>query len=222
MRIFNVQSSIINLGLNLLLPRFCLGCKLEGTDFCADCLHNLRPRPMMRRDGFESLAGVLTLAPYGEPVVRNLIQTWKYDRVTPLADPVAVFIRRGLGNAKALLDVDLVVPVPLHWFREKERGFNQATAIARVVGETLGLPMLEGALERVRRTESQSQVQHESGDRAKNVQAAFGIEDPGAIAGKRCLLVDDVITSGHTMDACARVLKDAGATSVWGFAIARG
>lgn len=221
-KIANIKFQISNFALDLVFPRFCIGCDREGIDFCQDCLHNLRPRAMVRREGFDDLDGVLTLAPYGDPVVRNLIHAWKYDKVKALEQPLTVFVRRSLVNTSVFQDIDLVIPIPLHWFRERERGFNQAAAIAHAVGETLGRPVAEKMLTRVRRTKPQSKLQHGSLDRAKNVDSAFRLEDHTRVLRKQCLLVDDVVTSGMTVDACARVLKQAGAKSVWGFAIARG
>src|SRR3989338_4663215 len=184
------QLLISNYCLDILFPRFCIGCNREGIDFCNDCLQNLRPHTMIRRDGFESLEGVITLAAYGDPVIRNLIQTWKYDRVLSLTEPLAVLIRRGTENLRPLFNADFITPVPLHWYRERERGFNQAAVIAKTVSAVLGTAVSD-VLTRVRKTAPQSKLRHGSSARAENVASAFELTDGTRLGGKRCLLVDD-------------------------------
>jgi len=114
----------------------------------------------------------------------------------------------------------VIVPVPLHPSRLRERGFNQAALLAREVGQALDLPVLEAGLRRVRRT--RPQVQLRPAERAANVRDAFAVPDPATLRGQTVLLVDDVITTMHTVDECARVLMDAGVRTVHVVAAARG
>ena len=104
---------------------------------------------------------------------------------------------------------DLVLDVPLHAARLRERGYNQSAALADALAETLGAPRLEGALRRVRATEPQARL-GPAGRRA-NLAGAFAIERPARLRGRRVLLVDDVITTGATLDAALSALHDAGA-----------
>jgi len=114
--------------------------------------------------------------------------------------------------------IDAVVPVPLHRGRERERGFNQADILARVVGKRLHRPVLRRTVERVRPTPPQA---GKARDRARNVRGAFAVRDPVRIDGRSLLLVDDVLTTGATVNECAKVLMKAGARTVLVYTLAR-
>ena len=116
-------------------------------------------------------------------------------------------------------DYDVIVPVPLHWRRLYWRGFNQAALLARLLARTMALPVDATSLKRVRATVSQTA--HTRQERRRNVRGAFAVRRSERVAGKRILLVDDVITTGATADECARVLKASGALEVDVFALAR-
>ena len=113
-----------------------------------------------------------------------------------------------------LQDADALLPVPLHWRRLWARRFNQAAALAGAISEISGVPVLHGAIARVRATPQQ--VGLSKSERADNVQGAFRVpaEQKAEIAGKRLVLIDDVLTSGATVDTCARALLRAGAAHV--------
>ncbi len=113
---------------------------------------------------------------------------------------------------------DVVVPVPLHRSSERERGYNQSELMARVVAADADLPFGRRLLRRVRKTAPQiAMAAYE--DRRRNIEGAFECRDD--LDGQRVLLIDDVVTTGSTMSACAEALKAAGARSVWGLALAR-
>ena len=113
---------------------------------------------------------------------------------------------------------DGVVPVPLHWRRRWQRGFNQSELLARGIGKQCGLPVLT-ALRRTRYTAAQAGLSNTG--RRRNVATAFAVRRGQALAGKRLLLIDDVLTTGSTAAACARVLRRAGAASVVLLTVAR-
>jgi ComF family protein len=122
------------------------------------------------------------------------------------------------------LPVDLLVPVPLHPARQRERGYNQAELLARAFGDRIGLPVVNTGLRRARST--RPQISLNASDRRENVQDAFTYQprtaDQGdAVRGRRVLVVDDVCTTGSTLEACSLALKAGGASSVWGFTLAR-
>ena len=121
---------------------------------------------------------------------------------------------RHLDSAR--LSPDVIAPVPLHGRRERERGYNQSSLLAREVSRRAGIGSAQ-ALRRTRDTPSQTAMSIE--ERRRNVDGAF--ECAGDVRGRRVLLVDDVVTTGATMSACAATLKAAGATRVWGLAFAR-
>ena len=114
---------------------------------------------------------------------------------------------------------DVLVPVPLHKSRIRERGYNQSTLLAKELAKLSGLPVLHNSL--VKHEKSAPQARSASvEERKKNVSGVFSVRDE-TIKGKAVILVDDVSTSGATLDACAGVLKEAGAISVWGLILAR-
>jgi ComF family protein len=113
----------------------------------------------------------------------------------------------------------VLVPVPLHGRRLRERGYNQSALLAAEIGKTTGLPAMTDSLVRLRHTKSQVKTAGAE-ERQRNMAGAFGCRD-ARLAGKRVLLVDDVCTTGATMNSCAVALREAGATSVWGLALAR-
>ena len=144
--------------------------------------------------------------------LRAIIHALKYDRRQSLARPLAGLMRRACGDI--LTGVDLVVPVPLHRSRLRSRGFNQAALIARA----LSLPWQQ-ALRRTRATPSQTDLPAEQ--RHANVRDAFTLSRRARVAGLVVTLVDDVSTTGATLEACARVLRDAGAREVRAVTAAR-
>jgi ComF family protein len=153
--------------------------------------------------------------------LRDIIHAFKYEGRRSLARPLAALMRRQAG---ALVDdVDWIVPVPLHWRRERERGFNQASDLARALIASAGggSPRLLHALRRVKHTTVQAELP--AARRHKNVRDAFELWGgvPRTLAGSCVLIVDDVSTTGATLEACARVLKDAGVKEIRAITAAR-
>jgi ComF family protein len=147
-----------------------------------------------------------------DDVARDLVHRLKYGDRLDLATAMGRWMAR--AGRELLEDADALVPVPLHWRRLWGRRFNQAAALAKVVAATGGRPVLTGALRRMRATPQQ--VGLSRSERAVNVQGAFAVtpDDKAAIYGKRLVLVDDVLTSGATVDTCARTLLRVGARNV--------
>jgi len=116
---------------------------------------------------------------------------------------------------------DLLVPVPLHPARQRERGYNQADLLARALGDMISLPVVTSGFERVRYT--QSQISLNAADRRENVQNAFVFSSrrDSIVSDRHVVVIDDVCTTGSTLEACSVALKDAGARTVWGFTLAR-
>jgi ComF family protein len=145
--------------------------------------------------------------------LRAILQAFKYQGRRSLAVPIAALMRARGGDV--LEGAACVVPVPLHSSRRRHRGFNQALDLAR----RLGLPVVH-ALRRVRATPTQTSLP--AAQRHRNVRDAFALARDGTrVDGTIVVLVDDVSTTGATLDACARVLKDAGAREVRALTAAR-
>jgi ComF family protein len=147
-----------------------------------------------------------------EGALREIVHALKYDGRRSLARPLGAMLAQ--SGAELLQDADLVVAVPLHRSRHRARGFNQAAELAR----NLGLPV-SAALKRVRATPSQTDLP--AAKRHANVRHAFAVRRGAKVAGATVVLVDDVSTTGATLDACARVLIEAGAREVRALTVAR-
>jgi ComF family protein len=151
-----------------------------------------------------------------EGTLRELIHLYKYDRIQTLARPLADLLAAALPLDERF---DAVTPVPLHWRKQWQRGFNQSDLLARAVARRRGIPVVR-ALRRTRSTQTQAGLSNT--ERRKNVAAAFQCRRSGeTLAGRRVLLIDDVMTTGSTAAACARVLKQAGAARVVLLTVAR-
>ncbi len=207
---------------SLLLPRVCLGCKaplnLEPAEpICPPCLQGL---PRLSPPFFSGRGCLPVISPFRyEGLIRDLILAFKYQGRLSLASFLAESMAQAVTSRLGVDPADAVVPVPLHPTRLRERSFNQAQILARKLGDRLGLPLLCGLLERRKPTLPQAELSRSQ--RLKNMRGAFELRCP-AVRGLRLLLVDDVVTTGATVDACARLLKRSGAACVTAATVARG
>ena len=231
--------------LNWIYPVDCIACGGPATDrrlpsVCRSCWSSIHPieDPVCPRCGrpFDSSLALThspghlcgpcreqppsfdqALSPYRyEGVLEQLIRLYKYRRratmARPLGDLALVWMDR-------LPTVDLVMPVPLHPSRLREREFNQALLLANRIARRLDLPLSYEHLLRVRETRPQTELDRT--ERAANVRRAFAVRRPAFLEGRRVLLVDDVFTTGATVNECAKSLRRAGVASVWVLTLAR-
>jgi ComF family protein len=205
----------------------CAKCALDpqpmvAEHFCASCrtpFVNAFPldesgRCTLCRLGLTGFDAVYSYGSY-EGSLRKLIHLFKFDKVHTLAAPLAKFMALALPREERF---DVIVPMPLHWKRRWERGFNQSELLAREIGRRWNVP-LEKTLRRVKPTAPQAGLTNAR--RRANVSGAFAARRSRRLQGARVLLVDDVMTTGATAAACARVLKRAGAAHVALLATAR-
>lgn len=195
-----------------LAPPTCAACdaRLPGRAvFCASCASTVEPSA-----GADP--ALVAFAPYGGALATAL-RRFKYGARPDLGRPLGHLLRR--AAARADLQADLIVPVPLHPRRLAERGYNQAALLAAELAESLGAPLAARALTRVRHTPPQAQLARDR--RLTNVEQAFRLRAPLRVRGRRVLLVDDVATTGATLAACRAELLAAGARSVTALVVAR-
>jgi ComF family protein len=150
--------------------------------------------------------------------VRQAVVLFKYHNLRALAPTLARLLQDYLHSHP--LPFEAVVPVPLHPRRQRQRGYNQAGLLARELGRLMGVPVAEGILKKVRATPPHQARARRREERRANVTRAFSCQERG-FEGRNLLLVDDVCTTGATLDACAQVLKGAGAIAVFGLTLAR-
>jgi ComF family protein len=222
------------LALDIALPTLCVACRepVSGEGVCAKCWAKLSfiappfcPRlgiPFVYDPGPELLSMEAIANPPAyqraraavryDDVARTLVHALKYQDRTDLAPAMGRWMARA---GHELLDrADALIPVPLHWRRGWSRRYNQSGALARVIERQSGVKLVSETLRRVRPTEQQIGLSRT--ERASNVQGAFKVDTDrkADIAGRRVILIDDVLTSGATVDACARALLRAKAAQV--------
>jgi ComF family protein len=228
-------ASAFRLALDVALPPLCSSCREplgDGVGLCAPCWSKLAmiEPPYCARLGipfaYDPGPGLLSMEAIANPpaydrsraavryddVARSLVHAYKYSDRLDLAPLLGRWMAR--AGRELFEGADALVPVPLHWRRLWARRFNQSAALAETISANTGLPALHGALRRVRATVQQ--VGLSKAERADNVQGAFRVaaDAKAHVAGRRLILVDDVLTSGATVDTCARALLRAGAAHV--------
>jgi ComF family protein len=216
------------------LPQLCASCRepVGNEGLCPVCWSKLSfiAPPFCERLGipfpFDPGPGVLSMEAIADPpayrraraavryddIASTLVHALKYGDRLDLAPAMGRWMAR--AGHELLAQADAIVPVPLHWRRQWARRFNQAALLGEIVAKTCGVAVVHGALRRVKATPQQ--VGLGKAERALNVQGAFRVpaERRAEVAGRRLILVDDVLTSGATVDAAARALLRAGAAEV--------
>ncbi len=221
------------IAVDFFFPPHCVGCGKVGDFLCADCSRKL-PRivpPICNRCGKPQTSGTLCPSCWGaqsgidgirsifyfDGIVRKAIHELKYYNLRALSDYLADFMYQYLQGSK--IEGDIILPVPLHRNRIRSRGYNQSALIAVKLAKLSGIPFEQNML--IRTKDSIPQARTKTGqERQRNVDGAFNCPD-NMLRGSRIILVDDVCTTGATLEACAGTLKNAGAISVWGLTVAR-
>ncbi len=220
------------MALDLLFPQWCVGCGKEGSFLCCSCSQSL-PRiapPLCPRCGKPQPGGILCPGCVGwqteiagirspfrfDGVIRQAIHQLKYRNLRALVVPLARLLRDYIITNP--VPGDVLVAVPLHQKRLRERGYNQSYLLARELGKLVGLPVVDDCLVRQRHASPQARTSGVK-ERRSNVTNAFTCRNH-ELRDKKVLLIDDVTTSGATLDACASALKTAGTVSVWGLSLA--
>jgi len=222
-----------NKALDLLFPPVCAACDTLGSLICSDCLAQMKQvnEPLCFRCGRSALYAVPVCrsclqpsfnmqqirAPllYDEPATR-VIHKMKYDGYFALAQPMAQIMARAWPDWEHFPDV--ILPIPLHPRRQRQRGFNQSALLAVHLGRLLNIPVNQKGMERVRHTNPQIGLSPK--DRLENVRGAF-LADSREVNSKQILLIDDVYTTGATMSAAADALLAAGAAGISAYCLAR-
>ena len=226
-----------NFLLDLIFPRFCVGCKTEGFWICPECdekiffvkspycpsCHRLTPKgqycPRCKSDTF--LTGAIIATYYKKGPIKEAIHYFKYEGITEL--------KKGLGSilsdailARSIGNNLVLIAVPLHHHRLRERGYNQAKLLTDEISKNLRIPVIDKKLVKIKSSTRQADLTRSQ--RLKNVVGLFDwVGESNELKGKTVILVDDVLTTGATLSECAKVLRQkSGAQRVWGAVIAKG
>lgn len=215
---------ILSAGISLISPEACPGCGIGKPDHpypvCARCRYSMLAAPSPPFASLDGITEIMSCRLY-EGAVKNCISDFKYRanrRLLRIFDDITRHYLAGEGH-KTHTTGSLIVPVPSHVLREKSRGYNQAGLIAGMLADHISAPVLQRTLLKVRNTLPQAGLSRE--ERMENLKGAFTVVEKRSIAGRDIILVDDVMTTGATLETCAARLLRAGARSVRAFTLAR-
>jgi len=226
--------------IDLFFPKFCFNCGKEGEYLCSDCLalidileyqfclvcgkRVIDGKTCLRCRSKTRLDGLYFAVSYQNKLIKKLISQFKYKPfIKDLSKTLASLIITHfyLSNKIDFLvsEKSILVPVPLDRKKLKLRGFNQSEEITKELSLLLKIPLVNNALIKIKNTQPQIELSKE--ERKENIRGAFLCRDAEQVRGKKIFLIDDVFTTGATMEECAKVLKSAGARQVWAIAVAR-
>jgi len=231
-------SALKNFLLNLFFPKQCFGCQREGEYLCQDCVSivevmensfclcenpRMLPEAGKCRDCRQkNLDGLFFAVSFKNNLIKKIIHQFKYEPyIKAFSQPLVSLIitHFNLIQKSFVLDNYILVPVPLTKQKIKKRGFNQSEEMAKELSGNLKIPLASDVLFKEKETISQMELSADL--RRKNVEGVFSAKNGEKVKDKKILLVDDVYTTGATMEECAKTLKRAGAKEVWGVAVAR-
>ena len=228
--------------LDLLFPPSCAGCKKAGTFLCNTCIAALTCMPpacfvcqkivpatwqgrippgrtCMPCRRHTAIYAFFSPLSYQDKTIREAIHRFKYRRAREFDRIFARLLLSSVNYYRILFPPDaILVPVPLHARRKRARGFNQSDVIAARLSELLTLPLATYALVRIKHTDPQAGLTKTT--RLENIAGSFSVPNPAMVHKKTIILVDDVKTTGATLNEAARVLKECGAKRVWAVTIA--
>ncbi|MDR0953546.1 MAG: ComF family protein [Elusimicrobiota bacterium] len=236
-------NKIKNLLLHFFFPRVCFACGIDmdrkdNNLLCPTCQKDLKPIEglICKRCGLPLKDGgaycfncrgskaakykcsFIRSSLYFTPSSRALVHAFKYEKYIHIAKFFTPIIYKTYLKNPEYFEADLIVPVPIHKSRLKQRGFNQATLLASGLSAKIDVPLLE-VLVRKRKTKSQTSLGRKA--RQENIKEAFICPSPALVKRKAILLIDDVCTTGATLEECAKVLKAAGAREVVALTVLR-
>jgi len=219
----NMWKTSKNIFLDLFWPKRCINCGKEGEYLCDDCfaLIEISNKPSWQR--FKYLDTLYFASNYENKIVQTALHLLKYGYVKDISKILASLIiaQFKLLDNRPDFSNSILCAVPLHKTRLRQRRFNQAEEIAKHLSKSLNIPFEPGLLLKTKKTLPQMTLNRN--ERIKNVSGAFEInpQKKNKVFGKNILLVDDVFTTGATMEECSRILKQNHAQSVWGVVVAR-
>lgn len=244
----NYPQQLISWSLDLIFPVKCLICRRydrQGKEkyICKSCFRSLplrnsfecigckKPAPLGKtcRECIKifKIDQLLIVSDYKNPDIEKILKFLKYRFIKDLCRPISLLARKYIvrtGKLKKhniIADNPAVIAVPMHKRRLNWRGFNQSEEIAKILADSFQLDFLQNVLLKIKSSPPQADISDKE-DRFKNITSAFTVEHPHIITGRVIILIDDICTTGATLNECAKILKESGAVKVIGLVIARG
>ena len=212
--------------LHLFYPHVCAGCGTDvlpaGSNICVQCIHNLpfsgfertNDNPVEKilsgRVRFNKAAALLYFTKHS--ALQNIMHEFKYKGNKDLGHQLGLIMGARLLESGRFRHLEALIPLPLHESRERKRGYNQAEILCNGIAEILDLPVVTHAVKRISATETQTRKNRI--ERWQNMEGKFMLSDESEVTNKQILLVDDVITTGATLEACAVALSEAKGTGI--------
>lgn len=234
-----LMDNIRNFILDLIFPKFCASCKKEGRHLCLNCSQELQinhysfcsvcknKTPNLQKCARHKTYLKFFFSPfsYDNTAIKNLIHNFKYEFIKSIGPELAYFQIQTLKNSSIYQFIlenpqnFLITAVPLHKKRLAWRGFNQSEILAKEISQKLNIKLFS-ELKRIKNTKPQIDMADHK-EREQNIKEAFICKNNKKIKNKTIILVDDMITTGATMEECAKILKKSGAKEIWGLTIAK-
>ncbi|PIZ99454.1 MAG: hypothetical protein COX77_01560 [Candidatus Komeilibacteria bacterium CG_4_10_14_0_2_um_filter_37_10] len=228
--------------LNCLWPLTCCSCHQDVFLLCPDCQEQITLRdkkqcPLCKGvqknteicpacQSTTALSKIIICTDYENSIIQKTIQAYKYQYLLPLAEPLAAILIKKfeqlINQGEIIIDPKnkpLIIPTPLHRQRQWERGFNQSAQLAKIFARYFGFDYNERIIQRKRNTTHQAELNREK--RLQNMINSFQITHANAIQNRIIILIDDVITTGATLNEQAKILKENGAAEIWALVIAK-
>ncbi len=210
---------IKNLTLNFLFPQKCIGCGKENCILCSQCLERI-DYPTLIKD-----KNVWAATDYNDVLAQKAIWMLKYRSIKSVAEPLAELIYKRLMEASLPIGSEaskyVLIPVPLSYKRLKKRGFNQTELIAGYLSQKSNFPVITSVLYKIKETSSQVSLKDKK-KRLENLAGSFELKNSQSITGKNIILIDDVSTTGATINEAIKVLREARPRKIMAMVVARG
>ncbi len=218
---------------DFIFPIECVGCGKVNDFLCSLCVSKIKIFPVQtchycrKPQAFgktcdscasrNRLDGLFILGPYDQPILKDTIHAWKHERVKEIGNILGLWAAKNLNSS--LFQNSIIVPVPLHKQRQFDRGFNQSEQLSLILAQKFQIPA-KSLLIKIKDTEPQSSLNREK--RLLNIRGVFAPAKDAKLSGANIILIDDITTTGATMEEAAKTLKKSGAKSVFGLALAHG
>lgn len=222
---------MLNKILDILFPKKCLGCNRANTYFCPFCFNEIE----IYKNNYCFLCGkptnqaniccnnlinkIIVAVEYKDPIIRKIIKNFKYKYIKELKIPLSKFLIASLENIEKPIDY-IIIPIPLHKKRQRQRGFNQSELLAQEISKHFNIPIYN-VLKRNINTQAQANIK-DTEKRKENIKDAFEIQNKELIKNKNIILIDDVATTGATLLEASKILKQNQANKIYGLVVAKG